>query len=134
MVVVPLGAGIGVGTLNASVGKTHFDDAKQQLLWKIGKLQTKDKSPCLSGSLTYKRDGPPPSPTLSAFFRVPMYSVSGVKVSGLSIVNTVAKPYKGVRTIAKAGRFQVCLCRCQKLMAAPLIITSLVAGADVHIT
>ena len=110
LVIIPMDAGEGasmsVGSLNTTFGKTHYDESKKELVWQIGRLP-KDKSPCLSGSLTYHGGLPAPSPTLQARFRVPMFSVSGVKVDGLSIINTVAKPYKGVRTIAKSGRFQV---------------------------
>ena len=118
--------------LKANVGTAKFDELKkvrrlrgqpsrllhefcprlQELVWTIGKIP-KDTTPCLNGSLSVRAQGgapasgPPPAPTVFAKFRVPMFSVSGLKVDGLSVTNTAAKPYKGVRTVTKAGRFQV---------------------------
>ena len=105
-VVVPLAEGVMLGTLNASFGKASFDETTRQLLWRIGRIP-KDKTPHLSGSMQLSDAAAPAYPTVSASFRVPGFSVSGLKIDGLTIVNTVAKPYKGVRTITKAGHFQI---------------------------
>ena len=108
MVVVPFDASITVGNMNVSMGSVNWDEGKRELTWKIGKIPP-NKTPHLSGSLQAKTvdGGPPTYPTVQAKFRVPGFSVSGVKIDGLTIVNTVAKPYKGVRTITKAGNFLV---------------------------
>ena len=92
--------------VHAPVGKASFDETTRQLLWRIGRIP-KDKTPHLSGSMQLSDAAAPAYPTVSASFRVPGFSVSGLKIDGLTIVNTVAKPYKGVRTITKAGHFQI---------------------------
>jgi AP-3 complex subunit mu len=40
-------------------------------------------------------------------WKVPMASVSGLAVSGLQLTNERYKPYKGVRTLTKSGKFQI---------------------------
>ena len=40
-------------------------------------------------------------------WKVPMSSVSGLAISSLHLTNEKYKPYKGVRTIAKSGKFQI---------------------------
>ena len=82
------------------------DEGKRTLTWKIGKIPP-NKTPHLSGSLQAKAGLPPAYPTVQAKFRVPGFNVSGVKIDGLTIVNTVPKPYKGVRSITKAGNFLI---------------------------
>lgn len=40
-------------------------------------------------------------------WKVPSTSVSGLAVASLQLTNEKYKPYKGVRTVAKAGKFQI---------------------------
>jgi len=82
------------------------DEGKRELTWRIGKIPP-NKTPHLSGSLQAKLGVSPAYPTVQAKFRVPGFSASGVKIDGLTIVNTVPKPYKGVRSITKAGNFLI---------------------------
>jgi len=46
-------------------------------------------------------------PNLSLGWKIPLASVSGISVSGLSVTGETYRPYKGVRNITKAGLFQV---------------------------
>ena len=46
-------------------------------------------------------------PSIEMHWKVPMASVSGLAVASLQITNESYKPYKGVRTIAKSGKFQI---------------------------
>lgn len=46
-------------------------------------------------------------PNLSLHWKIPLSSVSGLAVSGLSITRESYRPYKGVRNITKSGLFQV---------------------------
>lgn len=46
-------------------------------------------------------------PNLSLHWKIPLTSVSGLTVSGLSIAGENYKPYKGVRNVTKSGLYQV---------------------------
>jgi AP-3 complex subunit mu len=46
-------------------------------------------------------------PNLSLGWKIPLASVSGIAVSGLSVVGETYQPYKGVRNVTQAGIFQV---------------------------
>lgn len=46
-------------------------------------------------------------PNLSLGWKIPLASVSGISVSGLSVTGETYRPYKGVRNIAQAGVFQI---------------------------
>jgi len=46
-------------------------------------------------------------PTVLVDFRINMFAVSGIKVDSLAVHNESYKPYKGVRSVTKAGKFQV---------------------------
>lgn len=47
------------------------------------------------------------APVIEVHWRVPMASVSGLAVASLQMTNERYKPYKGVRTVAKSGKFVV---------------------------
>jgi AP-3 complex subunit mu len=46
-------------------------------------------------------------PHLSLHWKIPLASVSGLSVSGLTVTGESYRPYKGVRNITKSGMFQV---------------------------
>ena len=46
-------------------------------------------------------------PALQLHFKVPSSTVSGLSVETLMITNEKYKPYKGVRTMTKSGKFQI---------------------------
>ena len=46
-------------------------------------------------------------PFIEMQWKVPLASVSGLAVSSLQLMNERYKPYKGVRSIAQAGKFQI---------------------------
>jgi AP-3 complex subunit mu len=63
----------------------------------------------LEGTLTITPGAsiPDTTPTLSAEFRIMQYAASGLKVDHLSLMNERYKPYKGVKFITKAGKFNI---------------------------
>lgn len=50
---------------------------------------------------------PDSNPTLNVSFTISQMAVSGLKVSRLDLYGEKYKPFKGVKYITKAGRFQV---------------------------
>eukprot|EP01094_Clydonella_sp_ATCC50884_P006719 TRINITY_DN1592_c0_g1_i1.p1 TRINITY_DN1592_c0_g1~~TRINITY_DN1592_c0_g1_i1.p1 ORF type:complete len:410 (-),score=130.40 TRINITY_DN1592_c0_g1_i1:97-1326(-) len=93
---------------DSGFGSIRYDDMSHTLTWNIGRLAT-DKSPMLDGSVTLQSglDKPDGNPVCLVAFKVNMYSVSGVKVDSLAVHNEPYKPYKGVRSVTRAGNFEV---------------------------
>ncbi len=83
--------------------------------WSVGKLTT-DRYPQLNGTILLQ---PLPNnsaggynesnvaPVIEMDWKVPMASVSGLAVGSLQMTNERYKPYKGVRTVARSGKFQI---------------------------
>jgi len=93
--------------LSASQGKYSFDPTSKILSWQVGKIEL-GKPPTLRGSVsigagTGNLDAPP----ISVHFKINQLAVSGLKVNRLDMYGEKYKPFKGVKYITKAGRFQV---------------------------
>ncbi|KAL2083059.1 hypothetical protein ACEWY4_020832 [Coilia grayii] len=94
--------------LTATQGTHKFDPVTKVLVWDIGKLNPQ-KLPNLKGSLSVQSGAPKPeeNPTLNIDFKIQQLAISGLKVSRLDMYGEKYKPFKGVKYITKAGRFQV---------------------------
>jgi len=104
---IPLPKATLTSTLSANVGIIKQDQITKVCRWIIGRIPT-DRTPELEGNLTLPPDYiPDERPTMSAEFSIKMYSSSGLKVEGLAIRNVKYKPFKGVRILTKAGKFEV---------------------------
>ena len=68
---------------------------------------SRERNPQLTGSIVLAGARPEESPPIQVDWKVPMASVSGLAVASLQLLNERYRPYKGVRTITKSGRFQV---------------------------
>lgn len=95
-------------TLTASQGKYAFDPVSHILSWDIGKIDSQ-KLPNIKGSISLQNGAPIPdsNPTMKVSFNINQMAVSGLKVSRLDLYGEKYKPFKGVKYITKAGRFQV---------------------------
>jgi len=92
--------------LTANAGSVLYDEATKIAKWQIPKIGGQ-KNVQLTGSMVVKGHRPEECPPIQLEWKIPMASVSGLSVSGLSVVNEAYKPYKGVRTITKSGKFTV---------------------------
>ena len=94
-------------TLSANMGMVRYDETTKVAEWQLGRLPDAGL-PTLEGTFevaaAYTHDE---LTVISAFFTVKMFCLSGLKVDGLTILNVPYKPFKGVRSITKAGSFQV---------------------------
>lgn len=103
-------------SLNATVGQVKFNQITKVCRWVIGKIEpftagskTSSKPrPVLEGTIalpqTFHSDS---KPTLQVGFTIKTLSSSGLKVHNLSVHNIKYKPFKGIRSITKAGNYQV---------------------------
>jgi len=107
-VVIPFPKAVSTVNLTCNVGNYMFDDISKVLEWNIGKIP-KDKTPLIQGNVAFPPDHEDidENPVVTAEFKIQGVSVSGLAVDSLSLHNEKYKPYKGVRSIVKAGRFQV---------------------------
>lgn len=109
-VTIPFSKSVASGSFTANIGSASFNDLNKTCKWTVGKI-TKDlqKTPMLSGTVNLVPGQPPPesAPACLVDFKVNMFSASGIRVDSLTVHNENYKPYKGVRTVTKAGKFQV---------------------------
>uniref|UniRef100_A0A671YMQ2 Adaptor related protein complex 3 subunit mu 1 n=1 Tax=Sparus aurata TaxID=8175 RepID=A0A671YMQ2_SPAAU len=89
-------------------GTYTYDLATKVLVWDIGKLNPQ-KLPNLKGSLTTQAGTPKPedNPSLNIDLKIQQLAISGLKVSRLDMYGEKYKPFKGVKYLTKAGKFQV---------------------------
>jgi len=107
VVIIPLTKATRSAALTANVGSVKQDQITKIVRWEIGRLP-KDKMPILEGSISLPADFvSDEAPTITAEFVVKMTTASGLKVEGLAIRNVKYKPFKGVRSVVTAGKFQI---------------------------
>jgi len=100
---------VGSASLSANVGQCQYEDITKVCKWTIGKIP-KEKTPLLEGSVSLPPGGQVPeanSTSILADFKIVMFTTSGLKIDTLALTNERFKPYKGVRSITKAGKFNV---------------------------
>jgi len=95
-------------SLNPTQGKYSFDPVSKLLSWDVGKIDA-SKLPNLRGSVNLVTGATPEptNPSISVQFAISQLAVSGLKVNRLDMYGEKYKPFKGVKYLTKAGRFQV---------------------------
>lgn len=94
--------------LTANQGKYNFDPVSKILHWDIGKIDV-TKLPNIRGSVSIASgtNTSDINPSINVHFTISQLAVSGLKVNRLDMYGEKYKPFKGVKYITKAGRFQV---------------------------
>ncbi|XP_003964140.1 AP-3 complex subunit mu-1-like [Takifugu rubripes] len=94
--------------LTATQGNYTYDLATKVLVWDIGKLNPQ-KLPNLRGTLTTQSGVPKPedNPSIQIGLKIQQLAISGLKVNRLDMYGEKYKPFKGVKYLTKAGKFQV---------------------------
>lgn len=107
-VTVPMPKTVLSVNLTASQGTYTYDLPTKVLVWDIGKLNPQ-KLPNLKGTLSLQSGVPKPddNPSLSVGLKIQQLAISGLKVSRLDMFGEKYKPFKGVKYLTKAGKFQV---------------------------
>jgi len=107
-VIIPFDRIVRTANLSVNVGTLLYDEAAKVAKWVIGKLDDKRAKPQLTGTILLSTGAKPEeNPPLQLSWKIPQASVSGLSVNGLSLVGESYRPYKGVRSITKSGRFQI---------------------------
>ncbi|XP_066549662.1 AP-3 complex subunit mu-1 [Amia ocellicauda] len=94
--------------LIATQGNYTYDPVTKILTWDIGKINPQ-KLPNLKGMISLQSGAPRPeeNPTLNIQLKIQQLAISGLKVNRLDMFGEKYKPFKGVKYITKAGKFQV---------------------------
>ncbi|XP_061693740.1 AP-3 complex subunit mu-1 [Syngnathoides biaculeatus] len=94
--------------LTPTQGNYTYDLATKVLVWDVGKLNPQ-KLPNLRGSLSVQSGAPKPeeNPSLNIDMKIQQLAISGLKVNRLDMYGEKYKPFKGVKYLTKAGKFQV---------------------------
>nr|CAD7442817.1 unnamed protein product [Timema bartmani] len=89
-------------------GKYSFDPVSKVLMWDVGRIDT-SKLPNLRGTINLQSGAAAveSNPAINVRFTISQLAVSGLKVNRLDMYGEKYKPFKGVKYITKAGRFQI---------------------------
>ncbi|NXL56873.1 AP3M2 protein, partial [Chordeiles acutipennis] len=95
-------------TLTSSQGTHIFDPVTKLLSWDVGKINPQ-KLPSLKGSMSLQAgtSKPEENPTINLQFKIQQLAISGLKVNRLDMYGEKYKPFKGIKYMTKAGKFQV---------------------------
>ncbi|KAK6032735.1 clathrin adaptor complex small chain, partial [Ostertagia ostertagi] len=77
----------------------------REVYWTIGKIEL-GKPPNIKGTVSVSGTTTIETPPISLRFRINQLAVSGLKVNRLDMYGEKYKPFKGVKYITKAGKFQ----------------------------
>jgi len=109
-VTIPFPKQVRTATFEVSTGSIVYDEAGKVAKWTLGKIDDTVRAQ-LSATLKLQKDDQEGdtirAPNLSLHWKIPLASVSGLTVSGLSLAGEAYRPYKGVRNVTKSGIYQV---------------------------
>ncbi|KAK2845349.1 hypothetical protein Q7C36_010203 [Tachysurus vachellii] len=90
------------------VGTYTFDPVTKLLTWDVGKINPQ-KLPSLKGTMCLQAGASKPdeNPTINIQFKIQQMAISGLKVNRLDMYGEKYKPFKGIKYMTKAGKFQV---------------------------
>ncbi|KNC50438.1 AP-3 complex subunit mu-1 [Thecamonas trahens ATCC 50062] len=109
-VTIPFPKIISSADLSANHGKVVYDEISKTATWTVGKIP-QSKTPTLTGSLVLPVSDsvtiPESNPNVSLSFVLPSYAISNLKVATLTVRNEDYTPFKGVRSVTRAGSFEI---------------------------
>uniref|UniRef100_A0A8C9ZJ77 Adaptor related protein complex 3 subunit mu 2 n=1 Tax=Sander lucioperca TaxID=283035 RepID=A0A8C9ZJ77_SANLU len=89
-------------------GTYTFDPVTKMLSWDVGKINPQ-KLPSLKGTMSLQAGASKPdeNPTINIQLKIQQMAISGLKVNRLDMYGEKYKPFKGIKYMTKAGKFQV---------------------------
>eukprot|EP01061_Rhynchopus_euleeides_P021946 TRINITY_DN3581_c0_g2_i1.p1 TRINITY_DN3581_c0_g2~~TRINITY_DN3581_c0_g2_i1.p1 ORF type:complete len:469 (+),score=193.92 TRINITY_DN3581_c0_g2_i1:138-1409(+) len=107
--VVPLPSTVDSCSIETTQGSAMFDFSTKEIVWEVGKLGKgkNSVSPSLTANLHVRSDAPKPSvtPPVIVDFKQNLTSLSGLKFDHVTLLHERYKPYKGYKSMTKAGHF-----------------------------
>lgn len=107
IVTIPLPKSVSGVMLTTTAGTFDFDAREKTVVWTIGKWNPQLTQVGISGTITLAPGFPAPEscPPVSAQFKIPMFTASGVRVDNLNVHENYSQPYKGVRSVTRGGQY-----------------------------
>ncbi|CAG9808143.1 unnamed protein product [Chironomus riparius] len=95
-------------SLVTTQGKYVFDQNTKILIWDVGKIDVQ-KLPNIRGSvITCQGSANESMPSINVQFTISQIAISGLRVNRLDIYGDLKyRPFKGVKYVTKAGKFQI---------------------------
>lgn len=91
----------------ATYGMPNYDPVKRTVIWNIGKLSP-DRRIELNGTIRLQSgEVPDGNPTIEVEFKLAQIAVSGLRVNRLDVYGEKYKPFKGIKYVTRAGKFQI---------------------------
>lgn len=88
-------------------GMPSYDPVNRVVTWTVNKINPQ-KFMSMSGSMTLQAgEIPDGNPTIQVDFKLGTMAISGIKVNRLDMYGEKYKPFKGIKYITRAGKFQV---------------------------
>lgn len=89
-------------------GKYTFDPVQKMLHWDVGRIDP-TKLPNIRGTVSViaGSNNLEANPSMNVQFLISQLAVSGLKVNRLDMYGEKYKPFKGVKYVTKAGKFQI---------------------------
>jgi len=112
-VIIPLPKTTIGSKVTATQGSVTFNSQTKELIWDIGKLNNKsNKTPSISGQIQIDTSTklPDTTPAVLLKWKLPLVAYSNLKIDQVIIKNENYKPYKGVRYVTIAGKYQIRTC------------------------
>ncbi|KAI3384298.1 hypothetical protein SNEBB_005057 [Seison nebaliae] len=96
-------------TLTASQGKHSFNVMTNKFLWTVGKIESQKPNPFIRGNIAIQAGAtvPQQNPIVTLQFSIPQLTVSGVRIARVDIFTEKYKPFKGVKYLTRAGRYEI---------------------------
>jgi len=106
---IPMPKQVNSVSLTPTIGVHSFDQVAKCVRWEVKKLPPGTGLQAIRGSISTTPGTGKISahPTVKVSMRIPGYCPSGVKVNRLDITCEKYKPFKGVKYMSKAGRYQI---------------------------
>jgi AP-3 complex subunit mu len=112
-IIVPLPKNAIGSKVTTNHGSVAFNPTTKELVWSVGKFDNKShKTPSMSGNiqLDSNQKTPDTTPAVLVKFKLPLIAYSNMKVDQVVIKNETYKPFKGVRYVTIAGKYQIRTC------------------------
>lgn len=94
-----------------SPGFIKFSNVTKELRWEVGRINPKQTA-SLTATLTLQHGSfvPDSTPPVLVSFKITSVCLSGLKIDSVQLINEKYKPFKGLKTMSKAGNYQIRTC------------------------